>query len=278
MNTYSDFPSFDPEFEELNWFILKLVDEYKNGKLTSWDELDERVDSFYTSERMDSIEAKVPGWKKMASYSDGITLSHVTCVFLGMFMLSEFKSLSEEQQQIAKWIVLLHDIDKIHIQGKKDPMHAFRSGAVAANILPKIGFPVTEKYDLLIHSWSEFTLNAFTMDEDNSVPKPDNHKLPEILEGIEQLFGENTPACLVVKVALLHISLNIDVHYPTPSPLTENETRQLISPDLWPLLKVMMLSDTEGWSLFDSEIREQRIRDAHAAFDRVEKLISYHVD
>jgi hypothetical protein len=274
MNTALDFPSFDREFVELNQFILALVDDYNNGRLNSWDDLDERVKAFYTPERMDTIEARAPGWKKMASYSDGITLTHVTCVFLGMFMLPEFLALSAEQQQIAKWVILFHDIDKFHIRGKKDTMHAFRSGVVAANLMPNIGFPMTDKYNASIQPWSEFTVNAFTMEDGNPAPKPDNQKLPEILNGIEVLFGENTPATLIVKTALLHISLNVDKNYPTPSPLTETETREFISPSLLPLLKVMMLSDTEGWSLFEPESRNQRKRDALEAFDRVEKLIS----
>lgn len=277
MNTHAGFPSFDVEFEELNQFILALVDDYNMGRLNSWDELDERVKTFYTPERMDDIEAKAAGWKKMASYSDGITLAHVTCVFLGMFMLPEFRALNADQQQIAKWIALFHDIDKFHISGKKDTMHAFRSGVIAANILPKIGFQASGQYEGLIHSWSEFTINAFTIENENSSQKPDNSKLPEILSGIEKLFEENTPACLITKTALLHISLNVDKNYPTPSPLTENETRQFINLDLLPLLKVMMLSDTEGWSLFEPEARYQRKRDALEAFDRVENLISQAV-
>ena len=269
MNT---FPIFDVEFKELYQFILSLVDDYKNGRIQSWDELDRKVKNFYTPRRMDIIDSKATGWKKMASYSDGITLTHVTCVFLGMFMLPEFQALNAEQQQLAKWIILFHDIDKIHIRGKKDSMHAFRSGVVAANVLPKIGFPVTEKYDGLIRSWSEFTASAFTTE--NGGFKPDNQKLPEILSGSEQLFGENTPACLIVKTALLHISLDVDKNYPTPSPLTKSETRQFISPNLFPLLRVMMLSDNEGWTLFEPKAREQQNKDALEAFERVYKIIS----
>lgn len=274
MNMHTELPSFDVEFKDLNRFILTLVDGYHDGKLNSWEELDESVKAFYTPERMDAIDSKAPGWKKMSSYSEGITLTHVTCVFLGMFMLSEFQALSAEQKQLAKWIVLFHDIDKFHIEGIKDTMHAFRSGVVAANIMPTIGFPVTGQYDALIRPWSEFTVNAFTMENGASTPKPDNQKLPEILSGIERLFGENAPATLIVKTALLHISVNIDKNYPTPSPLKESEIRQFISPNLFRFLRVMMLSDTEGWSLFEPELRKQRIRDAMEAFERVEKLIA----
>jgi hypothetical protein len=223
---------------------------------------------------MGAIETKAPGWKKMASYSDGITLTHVTCVFLGMFMLPEFQALSMEQQQIAKWIVLFHDIDKFHIRDIKDTMHAFRSGVVAANAIPKIGFPVTSQYDALIRPWSELTVNAFTIGTGDPTPRPDNQKLPEILLGIERLFEADTPASLIVKTVLLHISLDVDKNYPTPSPLAESEIRKFIRPNLFPLLKVMMLADNEGWSLFEPEIRNQQKRDALEAFDKVAKLIS----
>ncbi|MCK6583863.1 MAG: hypothetical protein HUU11_03455 [Anaerolineales bacterium] len=274
MNNTSEAPSFDILLGELNQFILSLVEEYKNGGIRSWDDLDERVGAFYTPERMDAIEAKAPGWKKMASYSDGITLTHVTCVFLGLFMLPEFLALNAEQQQLAKWIVLFHDIDKFHIRGKRDTMHAFRSGVVAAKVMPKLGFPVNDQYYGLIKSWSEFTVNAFTLENKETDPKPDNRKLPEILAGIDRLFGENAPASLIVKTALLHISLDVDKNYPTPSPLTENEIRQFISRNLFPLLRVMMLVDNEGWSLFDPEVRARQRKDILNAFQRTEELIS----
>jgi hypothetical protein len=273
MNTRSDFPPFDTEFQELNLFILTLVKEYDSGKVKSWDDLDKKVKSFFTLERMDDIETKAPGWRKMASYSDGITLTHVTCVFLGLFMLPEFKSLSETQQQLVKWIVLFHDIDKIHIRGIKDTMHAFRSGVVAANIMPKLGFPVTGQYDALILSWSELTVNAFTMENGDSTQKPDNQKLPEILSGVEQLFGENTPATLIAKTALLHISLSVDPFYSTPSPLAVDEIKRFINSDLFTLLRVMMLVDNEGWSLFDTKVRARQRKDMLKAFANIESII-----
>ena len=220
------------------------------------------------------MEALVPGWRKMTSYTDGITLTHVMCVFLGAYIMPEFQALTSDGQQIAKWIVLLHDVDKFHIRGKKDTMHAFRSGALAAKTLPTFGFPVTEKYRELIHSWSELTLHAFIAPAGDATPKPDNQKLPEILVGIEQLFGEDAPASLITKVVLLHISLNIDPFYPTPAPLTDDEIKRFISPNLLPLLKVMMMGDNEGWSLFELDDRTRQYKDAVAAFQDVEKIIA----
>jgi hypothetical protein len=273
MKSQMEFPSFDENLPFLNQFILELATAFNTGQINSWEELDTRVKSFFTQEKMNAVEVKAPGWKKMASYSEGITLTHETCVFLGMFMLPEFQSLTDEQKQLAKWIVLFHDIDKAHIQGQKDTMHAFNSGVVTANVLPSLGFPVTDKYQALITSWSNFTKQAFTVNA--KIPqKPDNQKLPEILAGISQLFGEHSPADLITKTVLLHISINVDKNYPTPAPLRDDEIKRFISPASFPLLKVMMLSDNEGWSLFNSAVREQQRRDTLQVFEHVQMLIS----
>jgi len=59
------------------------------------------VKTFFTPECMEQTEALVPGWKKMASYSDGITLTHAICVFLGVYMMPEFQALTPEGKQIT---------------------------------------------------------------------------------------------------------------------------------------------------------------------------------
>ena len=274
MNIALGFPSFDERLPELDRFIMKLTKDYTAGNITSWENLDELVKKFFTPEQMKKIEGIAPGWKKMAAYAEGITLTHVSCVFLGMFMLPEFQSLTHRQQQIAKWIILFHDIDKFHTRGKRDTMHAFRSGIIAAKDLPSIGFPVTDEYYELIDSWSKLTYNAFIDQGEDLAPKPNNRKLPEILMGISRLFGENTPAALIVKTVLLHISLNVDINYPTPSPLSVVEIERYIDPIVFPLLRVMMLSDNEGWSMFDPEVRAQQRNDTLRSFAHIKSLIN----
>ena len=272
------FPAFDEYFPKLNQFLLELVRAYESGRIASWDHLDAQVKTFFTPQRLEAMESRMPGWKNMASYSEGITLVHVMCVFLGMFMLPEFQSLTPGQQQLAKWIILFHDIDKFHIPGQKDTMHAFRSGVVAASLLPRFGFPARQHYRERIDQWSEYTARAFLLGDGETTPKPDNRKLPYILIGIDNLFGKNTPAALITKTVLMHISLNVDPFYPTPAPLTEEEARRYINSDLFPLLRVMMLSDNEGWSLFEPETRARQRRDTLAAFQRIEQLIENHKD
>lgn len=267
-----DFPKFDQSLSILDQFVLELVEEYTAGKISSWEELSEKVHVFYTQEVMDTIEAKAPGWKKMASYSNGITLTHVTCVYLGMYMLPEYGALSDEQKQLSKWIILFHDIDKAHVKGKKDTMHPFKSAVVATRDLPALGFTVTKEYHSVIEKWSNLTTNAYISRLWRS-PKPNNKKIPEILSGIKQLFGANSPAALITKTILLHTSLDVDKNYPTPAPFNEAEIKSFIDPLMFPLLKVMMLSDNEGWSLFEPEIRNQQRSDTLKAFERIQEIV-----
>lgn len=274
MMTPDTFPAFDDCFSDLNQFILELAQAYESGNLTSWEKLEARVHAFFTPQRMEEMESLVPGWTKMTSYSEGITLVHVTCVFLGLFMLPEFQSLTPDQQHMAKWVILLHDIDKFHIRGKRDTMHAFRSGAHAANLLPGFGFPTRPRFHERIRAWSEYAARAYLPDNGDGSPKPDNRKLPAILIGIDNLFGQHTPAALITKTVLLHISPAVDPFYPTPAPLTDEEIKRFISPSLFPLLRAMMLSDNEGWSLFNPETRAQQRHDTLEAFGRFEQIIS----
>jgi hypothetical protein len=273
MENNQEIPSFDNRFSELNLFIHKLVELYRAGNINTWDDLERQVMDFFDPLRMEQMDSLVLGWQRMSSYSDGVTLVHVMCVFLGMYMMPEFQSLGSIQQNLMKWIILFHDIDKFHIRGIKDTMHAFRSGVVTAKRLPALGFSCTEKYSDLIEPWSEYTAQAFISNDANTAPTPDNRKLPQILSGIEQLYGENPPATLIIKTVLLHISLHVDDFYPTPAALTKEEAKLYIDSDLLPLLRVMMMSDNEGWSLFEQETRTRQRRDTLAVFEELEKFI-----
>ena len=269
MNT----PTFDEQLPDLNRFILELVDDYHARKINSWEELDEKVKAFFTSERMEQMEAIVPGWKKMASYIEGVTLTHVMCVFLGMFMTPEYLSLSPEEQQEMKWVILFHDVEKKPQAGKRDHAHAFRSAVGAARTLPRLGFPVTPEYDSLIDSWDQFTRSAITKLEGSSDDVQDNRKFPTILDGIERMFGQNTPATLIIKTILFHLSVNMDL-WPPPNPLTEAEVKRYFNKELSTLLQLMNLGDNDGWALFDPEVRENQRDDIMDKFEKIEKLLS----
>jgi len=273
MNASHEFPSFEVLLPDLNKFVLELVEDYHAGKINSWEGLEEKVNAFFTPERMEQIESLVPGWCKMATYLDGVTLTHVICVFLGLVMLPEYQSMSLEQQQLAKWIVLFHDVEKEIKKGERDPKHGFRSAVITAKRLPYLGFAVTADYDNLITSWSEFTYSAIRISEDYPEPIQDNQKLPEILAGIDRMFGKDAPAGLIVKAVLLHMSINVVGDWPQAAPLTEKEIKMYVKSNQAPLLKVMMLADNEGWSIFYSD-REQQRKETLEVFQKIEKLIS----
>jgi hypothetical protein len=250
-----------------------LVEVYCNGRITSWEALDERVKAFFDLECMAQMEALVPGWKKMASYVNGITLTHVMCVFLGLYMMPEFLDMEEDRQEIMKWVILLHDVEKEPQAGKRDYAHAFRSAAGAARTLPNLGFPVTPEFRSTIEDWDRFTRSAITKLEDSPDDVQDNRKLPDILTGIERMFGHRTPAALILKTILFHLSVNMK-EWPPPNPLSEHEIKSLFDRELVPFLRVMNLGDNDGWTLFQPAVRERQRLDVIEEFETIERNIT----
>jgi hypothetical protein len=275
MNDTYTFPAFDDCLSDLNQFILDLVSLYEAGKLRSWGDLEEQVNAFFTPEKMEQMESRVPGWQKMVAYKSGVTLTHVTGVFLGLFMLPEFKSLSAERRQLAKWTVLFHDLEKEFTggAGEKDKTHAFRSAVTTARRLPPLGFAIAPEYEREFGPWSRLVLSAIKTSTDSFGTVQDNTKLPVILTGIEKMFGAGTPGALIVKAVLLHMSINVVIEWPQAAPLTDVEIQSYMDGELLPLLKVMMLADNEGWVLFYPEREEQR-QNTLDAFEKIEKRIS----
>lgn len=272
MSASNQVPSFDDRLPFLNHFVLELVENYQAEKIKSWDDLDKAVKAFFRFERMREMETIVPGWNKMASYGDGVTLVHVMCVFMGLYMMPEFLSLTEMQQRLMKWVALLHDVEKEPQEGKRDHAHAFRSAVNAARILPKLGFPITTEYYSIIDNWSELTRNAVTVLENSLDPIQDNRILPEILSGIQSMFGHNTPAAMIIKTILFHLSVDMQL-WPPVAPLTDDEVKRYFDHDLVPMLRVMNLGDSEGWSMFNSSRGALR-KDTLEAFKKTGRLIS----
>jgi hypothetical protein len=267
-----NFPNFDEQFSFLDQFTLELVNAYRDGKISSWETLDEKVKAFFIAEQIEQMEGLIPGWKKMASYVDGVTLTHVMCVFLGLYRMPEFLDLTEEQREITKWVILFHDVEKQPQEGKRDHAHAFRSAVGAARTLPDLGFSINSEYASIIDGWDQFTRAAVTKLEDFSDDVQDNSKLPEILKGIERMFGRHSPADLIIKTILLHLSVNMK-EWPPPNPLSPEEIKSYTDRELVPLLRVMNLGDNDGWTLFHPLVRERQRLDILEEFEKIETII-----
>jgi hypothetical protein len=266
-------PSFDDRFPELQQFICELVDLYEGERINSWDDLEALVNAFFTPERMQQMESQIPHWTKMTSYREGVTLTHVLCVFMGLYMLPEYQALTKPQQNLMKWVILLHDVEKEVEKGKRDPLHAFRSAAAAAKNLPKLGFTARQGFQSSIEPWSELVFTAVIQPEDAPEPVQDNQKYPEILEGIDRLYGRNSAGALIVKTILFHISINVVRDWPQAAPLTTEEIKKYVDADLLPLLKVMMLADNEGWVMFYPEDRSKQRSETLQTYELLEKWI-----
>ena len=70
------------------------------------------------------------------------------------------------------------------------------------------------------------------------------------------------------------MSINVVDDWPQAAPLTAEEVKRYIKKDMIPLLKVMMLADNEGWSLFYPEDRLKQRDETLKAFEKVDNIIS----
>ncbi len=272
MNTAQLTPIFNERFPELHHFILGLVAGYQAEGITSWEHLEQRVTDFFTPARMEQMEAMLPHWQKMAVYREGVTLTHVMCVFLGLYMLPEYRSLNPAQQNLMQWVILLHDVEKEVERGARDPFHAFRSAVTAARRLPELGFETAPEYESHIDPWSELVLAAYVQPEDAPEPIQDNSQYPEILAGVDQLFGKGSDAAAIVKTVLFHMSFNVVKEWPQAAPLSVEEIVRYVDQNGLPLLKAMMLADNEGWSMFYPGRHVQR-SDTLEVYAELDKLI-----
>jgi len=268
------FPSIGSSLPDMMGFISILARDYQSGDIDSWESLEDRVRSFFTPDAMAEVEAVAPRWRDIAYHADGVTLVHVMAVFMSLLLCPEFRQASRIQQELLKWIVFFHDIAKAPQKGQRDYTHGFRSAAMTGEILPDIGFDVTPAYDSDIEDWVKLVNTAMTKQAETSVYIQDNHKLPVIVNGIGRLFGHDTPAALIIRTVLLHMSIDVVEDWPQVAPLTDNEVREYLDFDLLPLLKVMMLVDNDGCELFDMPTKARYRRETLNIFTRLESLLS----
>ena len=247
----SSIPQLPEQLPDLFEFVRALAAEIESGELQDAGELAARIQDFYTADRMAVIETVAPGWREMAGYADGATRKHITEALIALQLLPEYRDAPGHLRPLMEWSVLYHDLGKQVIGGQRDSMHAFRSATMAARTLPSVGFAATAAYPAVIDSWTRLVLGASIAAADGKGPVPDKRALPDIVQGIERLFGTGSAAALIVQAVLLHQSLNVVPEWPNPGSLAETEATLCISPTLLPLLEAMMLVDSDAWQLFD---------------------------
>jgi len=265
-------PEVESYLPELMLFIDSLARDYLSGKLDSWPAMTERVHNFYSPAMMDKVESVLPGWKEMASCADAQTLIHVTSVLTALVLCPEYQSATPHQQKLMKWIVLFHDLAKKAHPGRRDCIHGFVSASLTGKILPRLGFATNNAKN--IDSWAALTASAIIKHRQTAEDIQANSRLPEIMEGIDQIFSRD--AALVIKAVLFHMSIDVVKQWPQAAPLTTAEIRAYIDPALFPLLKIMMLVDNDGWAFFEKAIKQNDRAETLAAFAEVQKIITVH--
>jgi hypothetical protein len=266
------FPQVETCLPELMPFIATLAEDYDKGRLNSWSEMAERVRYFFSPEMVSRVDAVITGWRDMAADGNGTTLIHVTAVLTALVCYHDFQVATPEQQAMLKWAVLFHDLAKRIESGKRDHIHGFRSAALAGKALPKLGFAVSSNESDL-EDWVSRTMAAITPYQGTDIQ--DNRQLPEIVDGIERVFGRNTPAGLIVKTVLFHMSVDVLHEWPQIAPLTDGEIRQYIDASLLPLLEIMMVVDNDAWAFFDAAIRQRHQEETLAAFARIRQMFAH---
>jgi hypothetical protein len=266
-------PRLDARLPELFDFARTLARQIETAQLRDGDHLLRQVRNFYTGERMQLIEAVAPGWQAMATLADGATRNHITQVMIALQLLPEYQRASRDLQSMLEWTVLYHDLGKQVIAGQRDSLHAFRSATMAARTLPTVGFPTGPEYAAALDPWTRRVLGASVPSADGKGPIQDNRVLPEILRGIDHLFGEDSAAALIVQAILLHQSLNVVPEWPNPGSLTDAEIPYCIRPTLLPLLQAMMLVDSDAWQLFEPESKAKYRRSTLEVFASVRRMV-----
>jgi hypothetical protein len=244
-------PRLADHLPELCEFVQGLARRIEVGELQDSNDLRRQITAFYSIGRSHAIERVAPGWKSMAAYAEGATRNHITEVMIALQLLPEYRRASDDLQARMEWAVLYHDVGKQVISGQRDALHGFRGGTLAARALPAVGFPATDAYASLIDPWSRTVLEATTAAADGKGLVQDNGRLPEIVDGIERMFGADSAAAQIVQTVMLHQSLNVVPEWPNPGSVSEAELARCIRPSLVPLLEAMMLVDSDAWQLFD---------------------------
>jgi hypothetical protein len=248
---------------ELWLFLEQLSAGVEAGTIKSTEQLIERCQEFYTTERMAAIEAVVPGWQHMASFEHGKTLWHINVAMVALLQLDEYRSMSPSQQTVQQWIVFLHDVAKEPV-GRRDHRHSFRSAAHAGRVMPQLGFPVTAAYASEFQDWFTLTDTATRFDEAQKLHIQDNGKLPKILGGAKRIFAE--PTRTAVSAIALHQSITALAAWPVQAPLTDDQVRAYVDKDIFPALLALMLADSGGWNLFDPPTLEAMYKETRAVF------------
>ena len=268
----SKIPQIADVFPKFNVFVRALAASYREGEIQSWQSVALRTREFFTSNHRHNFNKVIPGWVKFSQDAEGDTLVHIVCVFIALLNAPEYAAASGEEKALMEWSGLLHDIGKQTVEGQRDPIHAFRSAAQTAIILPNLGFEIQVDDPSFIHAWMTLTQNAYFIRE--GVAVPDNAQLSEIIAGIDAIFGVGQPGSWIVKTVLFHMSLEAEKDWPCAAPLSGDEIQLYLDADLFRILSAQMLADSASYNLFSPATEERYRAEILESLENVRQIIT----
>ena len=245
----STIPILAKTLQELWGQVQQLALELQSGIHIDWPSLTARLEFLDESSLIEAMDRLIPGWRKIAIIKNGVTAKHTILVLATCMNLSEYKQAAPQTQREIEWAAILHDLDK-DISGGKDPAHPFRSAAVAAKAMLKLGFDVQPNIGLNdFEDWA--TLMTSSLHEINGLMVHDHAHLAEIVAGIHSCWGKNTSASRILKAVLFHQSLPTLKDWTNPVLLSDDELRMSLSLSDMEVLGPILIADSDSWNIFD---------------------------
>lgn len=244
-----DIPSLSKVLPELWPQVERLARELESGTYTDWWSLTTRLIFLNNSDLIDIIDARIPGWYKIATTNNGGTARHTILVLATCMNLPEYKETTAQTQLEIQWAALLHDIDK-NTAGGRDASHPFRSAAVAVKAMPGLGFELQPNVTTSdIEGWSQLVMSA--QHEVNGQVLHDHTHLNEIVEEVHRQWGNGTSASRILKAALFHQSLPTLKDWTNPVLLSDEELRASLTLEDMDVLAPLLIADSDSWNIFD---------------------------
>lgn len=247
-----------PDFWDLS---QKTAFDLRAGKFSDWEPLIQQIKPLLDEGFIENMEKVIPGWRKISTLHDGQTALHTLLVFSLCLNLPEYTLADKQTCMEIEWAAVLHDLDKN--LARSDTAHPFRSAAVVARIMPKLGFelsPNIKETDLEI--WSNLVMAAQHPDGERMIH--DHSSLKQIIDGIYDCWGKDNSATRVLKAVLLHQSLPTVKEWSNAVLLTDEELSYALTLSDMKVLGALLVADSDSWNIF-TEVRSSFLDELRAS-------------
>ena len=244
------------------WYLSqKTAFDLRTGKFSNWKPLLQQIKPLLDESFIENMDKVISGWRKIATLHDGQTALHTLLVFSLCLNLPEYTLADEQTCMEIEWAAVLHDLDKN--LARSDTAHPFRSAAIVARIMPKLGFellPNINETDL--ETWSKLVMAAQRPDGERMFH--DHSSLKEIIDGIYKCWGKDNSATRVLKAVLLHQSSPTIKEWNNAVLLADEELSYTLTLSDMKVLGALMIADSDSWNIFD-EVRTSYLFELRAS-------------